>query len=123
MGAHRRDEGGEKRVAGGPVASAAGGPEGHVEHTVEVGLERFEQGDLVPGLLRADAQQRRVVPTGHQVAVADVVHQPGVAVDGQEVTPPCPRQHHRGHREVLVRGLVENGARVHVRLPGHCGLP
>src|SRR5690606_703769 len=74
-----------------------------------------------------DAEQPGVGAAGGQVAVADVVDEAGVAVDGHQVLAPVPGQEERRHGEVLRGGLVEGGA---FRLGGtrpagpvHRGLP
>ncbi|KNE81987.1 hypothetical protein ADZ36_13250 [Streptomyces fradiae] len=67
--------------------------------------------------------QGGVRPARGEVAVADVVDEARVAVDGHEVGAPEAGQEERGDGEVLVRGLLQHGPGVRFRAGGHRGPP
>ena len=100
---HGRHQGAQQRMAWAP------GPP--VEDPPQVGLEGVEHGQPVVGLVRVDAEMTGVGAAGREVAVADVVDEARETVDGHQVVTPGARQEERRHGEVLVRGLVQCGAR------------
>lgn len=98
-----------------------------VEDPVQIGLEGVEHGEPVVGLRGIEAEMAGVRAAGGEIAVADVVDQACVAVDGHQVVTPGAGQEEGGYGEILVRGLVESAGHdvVGVRLPGtgHHGPP
>lgn len=98
-----------------------------VEDPVQIGLEGVEHGEPVVGPRGIDAEVAGVGATGGEIAVADVVDQARVAVDGHQVVAPGTGQEERGYGEILVRCLVEGAGygAVGLRLPGtgHHGPP
>lgn len=66
----------------------AGRAVGTAEDPAQVGLEGVQQREAVPGPGGRHAEEAGVLAAGGQVAVADVVHEPGVAVHGHEVLAP-----------------------------------
>lgn len=53
-----------------------------------------------------------IAAAGCEIAVTDVVDEPGEAVDGHQIGPPGAGQEERCDREILVCGLIEHGARL-----------
>lgn len=103
--------GGERAAADrGLEAAQQGVARGPVEDPVQVGLEGVQEEHPVLGLLGRHAEQPGVGSAGGQVAVADVVDEPGESVDRDEVGAPVLGQEERSHGEVLPRGLVERAA-------------
>lgn len=94
----------QQRVAGRAVGAA--------EDAQQVGLEGVEHGEPVVDGGRVEAEEYRVPSAGREVAVADVVDEAGVAVDGGQAVAPGAGQEGRGHGEVLRGCLVEGGAHV-----------
>lgn len=104
VGAHHGLQGEQQRVARGAVRGA--------EHAQQVGLEGVEHGEPVVHRFGFEAEQYGVVSAGGEVAVADVVDEAGVSVDGRQPVAPGAGQEGGGNGEVLRRRLVEGGAHV-----------
>lgn len=82
------------------------------EDAVQVRLQGVQQRGPVVELRAVETQEYGIAATGREITVADVVDEPGEAVDGHQVGPPGAGQKERRDREVLVCGLIEHGARV-----------
>lgn len=95
-------QGAEQRVA--DVVGA------DVEDPAQVRLEGIEHGEAVLGRLRGQPQPYRVRAAAvGQVPVADVVDEPGEAVDGHQVGTPGTGDEEGCDGEVLAGRLVEDG--------------
>lgn len=112
----------EERL-GGQVVGADDGPEGlqqrvprravrAAEHPVQVRLQGVEHGGPVVDRGGVESEEYGVVSAGGEVAVADVVDEAGVPVDGRQSVAPGAGQEDGGDGEVLRRRLVEGGAHV-----------
>lgn len=97
------------------------------EDPAQVRLQCVEHREPVLALGRVDAEVPGVGTAGGEVAVTDVVDEPGEAVDRHQVVAPGARQEEGGHRKVLVGGLVKGsgygGIKPRLRGTGHCGPP
>lgn len=115
---------GEERL-GGQVMGADDGPQGlqqrvprrsdgagAVEDAVQVGFEGVEHGGPVVDRGGVETEEHGVAPAGGQVAVADVVDEAGVPVDGRQPVAPGAGQEDGSDGEVLRRRLVEGGTHV-----------
>ncbi len=94
------------------VLRRSGGTAGTVEDAVQVGLEGVEQGEPVVDRGGVETEEYGVVSAGGEVAVADVVDEAGVPVDGRQPVAPGAGQEDGSDGEVLRRRLVEGGAHV-----------
>lgn len=103
MAPYGRDDAAQQRVAGGRAR--------RVEHPAQVGLEGVQHGEPVVRARGVEAEVAGVVAAGCEIAVADVVDEAGVAVDGHQVVAPGAWQEEGGDGEVLTRRLVERGTR------------
>lgn len=115
--------GGAQCLQQGVVRGLAGGG----EDPAQVGFECVEHREPVLALFGVEAEVAGVAAAGGEITVADVVDEPGVAVDGHQVVAPGSRQKERSHREILVGGLVKgsgySGIKPRPAGTRHCGPP
>ncbi len=82
------------------------------EDAVQVRFQCVQQRRPVVALRAVESEEYGIAAAGCEIAVTDVVDEPGEAIDGHQVRAPRAGQKERRDREVLVCGLIEHGARL-----------